>query len=126
MSRSSDFVAPRDSGLQDYVGAFAVTAGIGEDVIAERFKRANDDYSAIMVRALADRLAEAFAERLHQRVRKEFWGYAAGRDLVATTTLIAEKYQRHPAGAGLSGAARPHREGHAVRAARRRARSASS
>ena len=56
-----------------------MTAGIGEDEIAERFKHANDDYSAIMVKALADRLAEAFAERLHQRVRKEFWGYAPTR-----------------------------------------------
>ncbi len=65
MSRSADFIAPRDGGLTDYIGAFAVTAGIGEDVIAERFKRANDDYSAILVKALADRLAEAFAERLH-------------------------------------------------------------
>ena len=60
---------------------FVVTAGIGEDEIAERFKRANDDYSAIMVKALADRLAEAFAERLHQRVRKEFWGYAPDETL---------------------------------------------
>jgi len=88
----SDLVAPRDSGLSDYIGAFTVTAGIGEDVVAERFKRANDDYSAIMVSALADRLAEAFAERLHQRVRREFWGYepneALGRD-----DLIAEKYR---------------------------------
>ncbi len=75
----SDFVAPRDSGVKDYIGAFAVTAGIGEDVIAERFKRANDDYSAILVKALADRLAEAYAERLHSRVRREFWGYVAGR-----------------------------------------------
>jgi 5-methyltetrahydrofolate--homocysteine methyltransferase len=58
-------------------GAFVVTAGIGEDVIADRFKHANDDYSSIMVKALADRLAEAFAERMHQRVRKELWGYAA-------------------------------------------------
>ena len=66
----------RASGLADYIGGFVVTAGIGEDEIAERFKHANDDYSAIMVKALADRLAEAFAERLHQRVRKEFWGYA--------------------------------------------------
>ena len=80
MSALADFVAPRDSGLADYIGAFAVTAGIGEDEIADRFKRANDDYSAIMVKALADRLAEAFAERLHQRVRKEFWGYASGRN----------------------------------------------
>ena len=80
----ADFVAPRDSGLADYIGAFAVTAGIGEDAIAERFKRANDDYSAILVKALADRLAEAFAERLHQRVRKEFWGYAPDEALGAT------------------------------------------
>ncbi len=88
----SDFVAPRASGLADYVGAFAVTAGIGEDAVAERFKRANDDYSAIMVKALADRLAEAFAERLHQRVRREFWGYAADEKLSAEE-LIAEKYR---------------------------------
>ena len=88
----SDFVAPRDSGLKDYVGAFAVTAGIGEEVIAERFKRANDDYSAIMVSALADRLAEAFAERLHQNVRKEFWGYAPNESQ-PNEDLILEKYQ---------------------------------
>ena len=75
----ADFIAPKDSGVQDYIGAFVVTAGIGEDVIADRFKHANDDYSSIMVKALADRLAEAFAERMHQRVRKEFWGYAATR-----------------------------------------------
>jgi len=72
----SDFVAPRDSGLKDYIGGFTVTAGLGEDEVAARFKRANDDYSAILVSALADRLAEALAERLHQRVRREFWGYA--------------------------------------------------
>ena len=70
----ADFVAPRDSGIADYIGAFMVTAGIGEDEIAERFKRAHDDYSAIMVKALADRLAEAFAERLHQRVRTRILG----------------------------------------------------
>jgi 5-methyltetrahydrofolate--homocysteine methyltransferase len=88
----SDFVAPRESGLADYLGAFAVTAGIGEDVIADRFKRANDDYSAIMVKALADRLAEAFAERLHQRVRKEFWGYAPEENF-SGEQLIAEQYR---------------------------------
>jgi 5-methyltetrahydrofolate--homocysteine methyltransferase len=88
----SDFIAPRDSKLADYIGAFTVTAGIGEDVIAERFKRANDDYSAIMVKALADRLAEAFAERLHARVRREFWGYAADETLSAED-IIAEKYR---------------------------------
>jgi len=88
----SDFIAPRDSGVKDYVGAFAVTAGIGEDAIAERFKRANDDYSAILVKALADRLAEAYAERLHNRVRQEFWGYAPEEKLSADD-LIAEKYR---------------------------------
>ena len=86
----ADFVAPR--GVADYVGAFLVTAGIGEDEIAERFKAANDDYSAIMVKALADRLAEAFAERLHQMVRKELWGYAPDEDL-SNAELIAEKYR---------------------------------
>ena len=88
----ADFIAPRESGLADYIGAFAVTAGLGEDAVAERFKRANDDYSAILVKALADRLAEAFAERLHQRVRKEFWGYAADEAL-GNADLIAEKYR---------------------------------
>jgi 5-methyltetrahydrofolate--homocysteine methyltransferase len=88
----SDFVAPVDSGLADYVGAFAVTAGIGEDEVAERFKRANDDYSAILVKALADRLAEAFAERLHSGVRREFWGYAPDETLTPEA-LIAEQYR---------------------------------
>ena len=88
----ADFVAPAESGLADYVGGFAVTAGIGEDEVADRFKRANDDYSAIMVKALADRLAEAFAERLHQRVRTEFWGYAADEKLT-NADLIAERYR---------------------------------
>ena len=74
----ADFVAPK--GSADHIGAFVVTAGIGEDEVADRFKNANDDYSSIMVKALADRLAEAFAERLHQKVRKEFWGYARRRD----------------------------------------------
>jgi len=88
----SDFVAPRESGLADYIGAFAVTAGIGEDEAADRFKRANDDYSAILVKALADRLAEAFAERLHARVRREFWGYAADEALLPAE-LIGETYR---------------------------------
>ena len=91
-SALADFVAPRTSELADYVGGFTVTAGIGEDEVAERFKRANDDYSAIMVKALADRLAEAFAERLHQRVRKEFWGYGADETL-SNDELILEKYR---------------------------------
>ena len=88
----ADFVAPRASALADYIGAFAVTAGLGEDAVVERFKRANDDYSAIMAKALADRLAEALAERLHQRVRREFWGYAADEAL-APADLVAEKYR---------------------------------
>jgi 5-methyltetrahydrofolate--homocysteine methyltransferase len=88
----ADFVAPRASKLADYVGAFAVTAGIGEDDVAARFKGANDDYSSILVKALADRLAEAFAERLHQRVRREFWAYAPDESLSADD-LIAEKYR---------------------------------
>ncbi len=87
----SDFVAPRASGVADYIGAFVVTAGIGEDIIADRFKRANDDYSSILCKALADRLAEAFAERMHARVRREFWGYAPGEAL-SPDQLILEQY----------------------------------
>jgi 5-methyltetrahydrofolate--homocysteine methyltransferase len=88
----ADFVAPRASGLADHIGAFMVTAGLGEDDVAERFKQANDDYSSIMVKALADRLAEAFAERLHQRVRREFWAYAPDETL-GSTELIGETYR---------------------------------
>jgi 5-methyltetrahydrofolate--homocysteine methyltransferase len=88
----SDFVAPLNSNLADYIGAFVVTAGVGEDETANRFKRANDDYSSIMVKALADRLAEAFAERMHERVRCELWGYAPDETLAARD-LIAEKYR---------------------------------
>ena len=88
----TDFVAPADSGVDDYVGGFAVTAGIGCDEIAEAFKRDHDDYNAIMVKALADRLAEAFAELMHQRVRREFWGYASDEAL-DNEALIREKYQ---------------------------------
>jgi 5-methyltetrahydrofolate--homocysteine methyltransferase len=88
----ADFIAPADKGIPDYIGGFAVTAGIGEEAIAERFARANDDYSKIMVKALADRLAEAFAEHLHARVRREFWGYAPDENLSAAE-LIQEKYR---------------------------------
>ncbi|HVL54673.1 MAG TPA: methionine synthase [Vitreimonas sp.] len=88
----ADFTAPRDTGVADYMGAFAVTAGHGlEDLVAE-FKAAHDDYNAILATALADRLAEAFAERLHERVRRELWGYAPDEDL-DNTDLIAERYQ---------------------------------
>ncbi|MBO3760919.1 methionine synthase [Ciceribacter sp. L1K22] len=87
----ADFVAPLDSGIQDYVGGFVVTAGFEEIAIAERFERANDDYSSILVKALADRFAEAFAEHMHERVRKEFWGYAAD-EAYAPEDLIGEPY----------------------------------
>jgi 5-methyltetrahydrofolate--homocysteine methyltransferase len=87
-----DFVAPRETGLPDHVGAFAVTAGLGAQDRIDEFKKANDDYSGIMLEALADRLAEAFAERLHQRVRTEFWGHVPDEDL-DNEALISEKYQ---------------------------------
>jgi 5-methyltetrahydrofolate--homocysteine methyltransferase len=88
----SDFIAPKDTGIADYIGSFAVSTGFGESAIAERFERANDDYSAILSKALADRLAEAFAECMHERVRKELWGYATDENLT-NTCLIAEDYQ---------------------------------
>ncbi|WP_310185509.1 methionine synthase [Mesorhizobium sp. BE184] len=88
----ADFVAPMDSGKPDYIGGFVVTAGIEEVAIAERFERANDDYSSIMVKALADRFAEAFAERMHEQVRKELWGYAPDESLTPDE-LIGEPYQ---------------------------------
>jgi 5-methyltetrahydrofolate--homocysteine methyltransferase len=88
----SDFVAPRETGREDYIGGFAVTAGIGIETLLEQFEKDHDDYSSIMVKALADRLAEAFAERLHQRVREEFWGYASNEHL-SNEDLIQEKYR---------------------------------
>ncbi len=87
----ADFVAPAATGLNDYVGAFAVTAGLGAIDKVMEFKKELDDYSAILLESLADRLAEAFAERLHERVRTEFWGYAASESL-DNEALIAEKY----------------------------------
>ena len=87
----ADYVAPLETGLHDYVGAFAVTAGLGAPAKVAEFKKANDDYNAILVESLADRLAEAFAERLHERVRTEFWGYAAGEHL-DPEALIRERY----------------------------------
>ncbi len=86
----SDFIAP--AGINDYIGGFAVTTGHGEDERAAQFEQAGDDYNAILCKALADRLAEAFAEHMHMRVRKEFWGYAANEDL-DNTALIDEAYQ---------------------------------
>ncbi len=88
----SDFIAPAHTGRRDYIGAFAVTAGLGIERWVQKFESEHDDYHAIMVKALADRLAEAFAERLHERIRKEFWSYAASETL-DTDALIEENYQ---------------------------------
>ncbi|RPA63138.1 methionine synthase [Shewanella frigidimarina] len=88
----SDFVAPKDSGVADYMGGFAVTTGHGIDEHVARFEANHDDYNAIMLKCLADRLAEAFAERMHERVRKEFWGYAAD-EVLDNEALIRERYK---------------------------------
>ncbi|MGI2022418.1 methionine synthase [Shewanella glacialipiscicola] len=88
----ADFVAPKDSGVADYMGGFAVTTGHGIDEHVARFEANHDDYNAILLKCLADRLAEAFAERMHERVRKEFWGYAADEQL-SNDALIREKYK---------------------------------
>ncbi|MFH4665866.1 methionine synthase [Vibrio cidicii] len=88
----SDYVAPKASGKKDWIGAFAVTGGINERELADEFKAQGDDYNAIMIQAVADRLAEAFAEYLHERVRKEIWGYAPDENL-SNEELIREKYQ---------------------------------
>jgi len=86
-----DYIAPKETGLRDYIGAFAVTAGLGSAALIAEFKAANDDYSAILLESIADRLAEAFAERMHQRVRKEFWGFQPDEQL-DNEALIEEKY----------------------------------
>ncbi|RZA28292.1 MAG: methionine synthase, partial [Lysobacteraceae bacterium] len=88
----ADFIAPRESGKQDWIGAFAVTAGIGIEPHVARFEADHDDYNSILLKALADRLAEALAERLHQRVRKEFWG-SEPEESLDNEALIAEKYR---------------------------------
>ncbi|MGM9477604.1 methionine synthase [Pedobacter sp. GSP4] len=87
----SDFIAPKESGIQDYFGGFAVTTGIGIDELVNEFEANHDDYNSIMAKALADRLAEAFAERMHERVRKEYWGYAKDENL-SNQELIKEEY----------------------------------
>jgi 5-methyltetrahydrofolate--homocysteine methyltransferase len=88
----SDFVAPRESGVADWIGGFAVTAGIGVEAKAREFEARHDDYNAIMVKALADRLAEALAEAMHERVRREFWGYAP-EERKTNDALIREDYR---------------------------------
>ena len=88
----ADFIAPKSSGITDYLGMFAVTSGIGIEKYEKRFEDAHDDYSSIMLKSLADRLAEAFAEYLHERVRKDLWGFASDEDL-SNEALIAEAYR---------------------------------
>jgi 5-methyltetrahydrofolate--homocysteine methyltransferase len=88
----ADFIAPKETGVADYIGGFAVTTGIGEEEAIERHIKKTDDYNRIMTKALCDRLAEAFAEALHQKVRKELWGYARSEKL-SSDDLILEKYQ---------------------------------
>ncbi len=112
----SDFIAPRETGLSDHIGAFAVTSGIGLKELCDRFRAENDDYNAIMAEALADRLAEAFAECLHKRVRDE-WGYGSRREPEQRRSDSGE-VSRHPACCGLSGMPGPHREGPSVASAR--------
>jgi len=87
----SDFIAPKTSTAHDYIGGFAVTTGLGAEDVVKAYRDAGDDYNTIMVQSLADRLAEAFAEHLHERVRKEFWGYQPDEQL-DNDELIKEKY----------------------------------
>ena len=103
----ADFVAPIDSGVTDYVGAFAVTAGIGVDALVKKYEAAHDDYSAIIVKALADRLAEAFAEYLHAQARKD-WGFG---ESTRQRRPDRREVSRHPPGVWLPGVPRPQRKG---------------
>jgi 5-methyltetrahydrofolate--homocysteine methyltransferase len=88
----SDFVAPKESGIEDYMGAFCVSTGFGTAELAAKFEKDHDDYNSIMIKALADRLAEAFAEYLHEKVRKEHWGYA-NSEVLSNEELIKEDYK---------------------------------
>ena len=88
----ADFIAPKNSGIDDYIGAFAVTTGIGVNELVKEFEENHDDYNAIMVKAIADRLAEAFTELLHEKIRKEIWGYVSNENF-ENSDLISEKYQ---------------------------------
>ena len=112
-SALADFVAPGETGLSDYVGASSSRRASRRCGSPKRFERANDDYRSILVKALADRFAEALAERMHERVRREFWAYAPDENL-SGRGAPPRGVSRHPPGAGLSGPARPHREGDAV------------
>lgn len=88
----ADFIAPKATGKTDYVGAFCVTAGVGLEALSAKYDKEQDDYSSIMVKSLADRLAEATAEYLHEKVRKEYWGYVPSENL-SSEDLVREKYQ---------------------------------
>ncbi len=88
----ADYIAPKESGVKDYIGAFAVTAGIGIERLVEKFEKDHDDYNSILTKAIADRLAEAFAEHLHELVRKKYWGYAPEEEY-SSEDLIKENYQ---------------------------------
>lgn len=87
----ADFIAPKETGIEDYIGMFAVTAGIGIEMLVEKFEKDHDDYNSIMIKAIADRLAEAFAEHLHELVRKKYWGYAVDENF-SSEELVKEKY----------------------------------
>ena len=114
----ADFIAPLDKGPRDYLGAFIVTAGIGTDELAALFERDHDDYSAIMAKALADRLAEAFAEYLHHQARAD-WGYGKAERL-STDDILAEKYRGIRPAFGYPACPDHAPKGDAVRAARQR------
>ena len=114
----ADFVAPAGSGVEDYAGVFAVTAGIGTDALVRRYEQAHDDYNAIMVKALADRLAEALAEWMHEEVRRQYWGYSPDETLVQRRPDRRE-VPRHPSGSRLPGLSGPQREAHPVRTVER-------
>ena len=114
----ADFIAPKESGIPDWIGGFAVTTGHGLDEVVADFAKRHDDYASITAKALADRLAEAFAERMHEHVRKEFWGYAADERL-SQRGADRRGLPGHPPGARLSRLSRPHRKAHAVRSAAR-------
>ena len=88
----ADYIAPRETGIKDYIGAFAVTTGIGIEKLVAKFEKDNDDYSSIMTKAIADRLAEAFAEYLHLMVRKQYWGYSPEEEF-SNEELIKENYK---------------------------------
>jgi 5-methyltetrahydrofolate--homocysteine methyltransferase len=87
----ADFIAPKETGIQDFIGTFAVSTGFGIDARVKAYEDAHDDYNGIILKALADRLAEAFAEHIHSRIRREFWGYAKD-EILSNEELISEKY----------------------------------